>query len=360
MKFARGRTLGEIAEQTHAKLSDAAGASIEITGISTADHAEEGDIVWAETREALKGLSGSPASAAIVPPSAKEAPIPTLTHPLPKLVFGMLLQEFVPSDEGDPSTATIHPEASVDSRAVICGNVKVGARTIVRAGAVLGYGVEIGEDCQIGYNAILNWGCKLGNRVTIHGCAVLGTDGFGYVQKPVDSDPTTFESLKIPHVGKVVVGDDVEIGANVCIDRGLLGPTVIGKGTKIDNLVQIGHNCQIGEHNIIIGLVGFSGSVTTGKNVIAAGQAGIADHSRIGDRTILMAATKVAGEIPPDSKVIGYPPLPRGDFWKYTTSLMDVTLVKKILKAAQQAASFDDFKKGIADLKSIGWTFRKK
>jgi UDP-3-O-[3-hydroxymyristoyl] glucosamine N-acyltransferase len=360
MKFLRARTLGEIADRTHARLSDPAKSDIEIAGIATADRAEEGDIVWAETREAVKGLSSSRASAAIVPPSARELPIPTLIHPLPKLVFGMLLEEFVPNDEGDPATAAIHSEASIDPRAVICGNVKVGARTIVRAGAVLGYGVEIGEDCQIGYNAVLNWGSKLGNRVIVHGCAVLGTDGFGYVQKPLDDDPTTFESLKIPHVGNVVVGDDVEIGANVCIDRGLLGPTVIGKGTKIDNLVQIGHNCQIGEHNILVGLVGFSGSVTTGKNVIAAGQAGIADHSQIGDRTILMAATKGAGEIPPDSKVIGYPPLPRGDFWKYTSSLMDVTLVKKILKAAQKAASFEDFKKEIADLKPLGWTFRKK
>ena len=360
MKFKQPKPLGAIAQATRSKLSDESKGEVPITGIDTVDEAEPGDIVWAETAEAVASLSRSKASAAIVPPTVKHAPVPTLIHPLPKLVFGALLEEFVPIDEGDPKTAEIHPTANVDPRAVICGEVKVGPRSVVKAGAVLGRGVEIGEDCAIGYNSILNWGTQLGNRVIIHGCVVLGTDGFGYVQKPLDNDPTTFESLKIPHVGKVIVEDDVEIGANVCIDRGLLQPTVIGEGTKIDNLVQIGHNCRIGKHNIIVSLAGFSGSVTTGKNVIVAGQAGIADHTKIGDRAILMAATKVGGEVAADSKTIGYPPLPRGDFWKYASSMMDVTHVKKILGALQSSESYGEFREKLKDLKPLGWTFKKK
>jgi UDP-3-O-[3-hydroxymyristoyl] glucosamine N-acyltransferase len=145
MKFSSSKTIGQIAQATRAKLSDETKSKLVITGVNTAEEAEPGDIVWAESAEAIAGLSGSAAAAAIVPPSVKHAPIPTLVHPLPKLVFGMLLREFVPTGEGDPKTAQIHPEAQVDPRAVICGEVKVGARTVVKAGAVLGRGVEIGE-----------------------------------------------------------------------------------------------------------------------------------------------------------------------------------------------------------------------
>ena len=359
MKFEKPKKLGDIARSTGASLTESSNPELLIEGVNTADEAEEGDIVWAETREALEGLSESPATAAIVPPSVGQVAIPALIHPLPKLVFGMLLKEFLPSGEGDPSTSVIDPTARIDPRATVCGQVRVGAGSVVKAGAVLGYGVEIGEGCTIGYNTVLNWGTRLGNRVLIHSSTVLGTDGFGYVQKPLDDDPTTFESLKIPHVGNVIVENDVEIGSNVCIDRGLLQPTVIGEGTKIDNLVQIGHNCRIGPHNILVGLAGFSGSITTGKNVIVAGQAGIADHSRIGDRAVLMAATKVAGKIPPDTHWMGYPPLPRNDFWRFTSSVMDVTLVKKILKAVERSETFEDFKQRMSNLKSIPWPFKK-
>jgi UDP-3-O-[3-hydroxymyristoyl] glucosamine N-acyltransferase len=359
MKFAAPKKLGEIAAAFRVPLQDPSHADILITGINTADSAEEGDIVWAESKEAVQGLASSQAAAALVPSTLKDAPIPVIAHPLPKLLFGKLLEELIPKDEGDVSSSVIDPTAEVDSRAVIRGNVRIGARTQVRAGAVVGHGCVLGEDCVVGYNAILNWGTQVGNRVIVHGGTVLGTDGFGYVQKPVDNDPTTWESLKVPHAGRVVIEDDVEIGANVCIDRGMLSDTVVGKGTKIDNLVQIGHNCRIGPHNILVGLAGLSGSITTGKNVIVAGQAGVADHTHIGDRAILMAATKVAGQVPADSKMMGYPPLPRGDFWKYTSSLMDVTLVKKILKAAANSASFEDFKHELSKLKSIGWTFKK-
>lgn len=359
MKFKQPKQLGDLARTTGSRLGSPAHADLAITGINTAEAAEEGDLVWAESKEAQSGLFESRAAAAIVPPKAEVGAFPALVHPLPKLVFGMLLAEFIPEETDAPETCEIHPEARIDPRAVIRGEVRIGARSRILAGAVIGQGCEIGEDCVVGHNSVLHWGTRLGNRVVVHSCTVLGTDGFGYVQKPVEGDPTTWESLKVPHAGIVVVEDDVEIGSNVCIDRGLLQATVIGRGTKIDNLVQIGHNCRIGPHNIVIGQVGFSGSITTGKNVIAAGQAGIADHTHIGDRVVLMAGVKIAGEVPADSKVVGYPPLSRQDFWRYTSSMMDVTLVKKILKAATDSETYEDFKKVVSALKSPAGWFKK-
>lgn len=359
MKFKTPKTLGEIATATSSRLSDACHAGVMVNGINTADCAEEGDLVWAESKEAIEGLSHSPARAAILPPKTTSDPrFPALLHPLPKLVFGMLLREFIPTGLGDPSSSRIDPTAVIDPRAIIGGGVTIGPRTQVMAGAVIGYGCQIGADCSIGYNAVLNWGTRLADRVIIHSCTVLGTDGFGYVQKPVDGDPTTWESLKVPHAGIVVVEEDVEIGANVCIDRGLLQPTVIGRGTKIDNLVQIGHNCKIGPHNILVGQAGFSGSITTGKNVIAAGQAGIADHTTIGDRAVLMAGVKLAGTVPADSKLIGYPPLDRNVFFRWTTTLQDILWVPRILKAATTSNTFEEFRQKLAEMKPPERWFR--
>jgi len=359
MKFARAKTLGEIARNAGLKAPEGESEHLEITGVNTVDNAELGDIVWAETKQALDLLSDTSAAAAIVSPDVPELPLPCVRHPLPKYIFGSLLQEFLPTDEGDPVTNSIASDVTIDPAAKICGDVAIGARTRVLAGAVVGKGCRISEDCVVGYNVVLNWGVELGNRVTVHSGSIIGTDGFGYVQKPTDEDASVWESLKIPHVGKVLIEDDVEIGAGVCIDRGLLQSTVIGKGTKIDNLVQIGHNCQIGPHNILVGQAGLSGSVTTGKNVIIAGQAGVADHAKIGDRAILMAGTKVLGEIPPDGKMMGYPALPRSDYWKWISALMDVTHIKRILKAAAEAESFDEFKKKISELKPLRWPMKK-
>ncbi len=359
MKFKEAKKLGELAKLPYSELVGEGAENVTVDGVNTADCAEPGDIVWAESKEAIDSLSSSGAAAAIIPSQAKETPIPAIRHPLPKLVFGMLLKEFVPIDEGDGEASEVHPEARVDSAARICGGAKVGAGSVIKAGAVIGRGATVGEGCQVGYNSVIDWGCQLGNRVIVHSGTVIGTDGFGYVQKPCDDDPSTFESLKIPHAGIVIVEDDVEIGSNVCIDRGMLKPTWIGKGTKIDNLVQIAHNCEIGRHNIIISFAGISGSTKTGKNVIMAGQVGVADHTTIGDGAILMAGTKVAGEIQPQAKVIGYPPLPRSDFWKWTSCLMDVTLVKRILKSAQSSSDFEEFKAKMSELKPLGWPFKK-
>ena len=168
----------------------------------------------------------------------------------------------------------------------------VGDRTVIGAGAYIGHESRVGSDCRFYANVSLRERTIVGDRVILHSGVVLGADGFGYEQ-------VNGTHKKIPQVGNVEIGDDVEIGANSAIDRGRFGRTRIGKGTKIDNLVQIGHNCVIGEHCIICGLVGIAGSTIIGDHVTLAGQVGIAGHLTIGDKSIIMAQAGVTKDVPP-------------------------------------------------------------
>jgi UDP-3-O-[3-hydroxymyristoyl] glucosamine N-acyltransferase len=165
---------------------------------------------------------------------------------------------------------------------VIEDNASIGAGTRIEAGAVVGEGVQIGQDCRIYPRAVLYPGTTLGNRVVVHAGAVLGADGFGYVR-----DAATGAYTQFPQQGTLVIEDDVEIGANTTIDRGALRQTRIGRGTKFDNLVHVGHNCEIGEDVILVALTGISGSSTVGNGAVIAGQVGIGDHAHIGPGVIL-------------------------------------------------------------------------
>src|SRR5205823_4358055 len=152
----------------------------------------------------------------------------------------------------------------------------------IGAGSIISEGVEIGEDCEIHPNVTMYPGTRVGNRVIVHAGAVLGSDGFGYVR-----DPASGRHEKFPQIGKLEIEDDVEIGANTTIDRGALETTRIGRGTKIDNLVHVGHNCQIGENVIIAAQAGFSGSITVEDNVIIGGQVGVGEHAHIGEGVMI-------------------------------------------------------------------------
>jgi UDP-3-O-[3-hydroxymyristoyl] glucosamine N-acyltransferase len=173
-------------------------------------------------------------------------------------------------------SAKLGEPISIDPHAAIESNARIGNRTWIGANSVIGPGVEIGEDCKIYPNVTIYSATKLGNRVIVHAGAVLGSDGFGYVR-----DETSGRHEKFPQIGKLEIEDDVEIGANTTIDRGALETTRIGQGTKIDNLVHIGHNCLIGENVIIAAQAGFSGSVVIENNVIIGGQVGVGEHARI-------------------------------------------------------------------------------
>jgi UDP-3-O-[3-hydroxymyristoyl] glucosamine N-acyltransferase len=185
---------------------------------------------------------------------------------------------------------------------VIGPRAQIGHRTRIGASAVIGANVRIGRDCSIGAGVSLMH-ALIGDRVIIHPGARIGQDGFGYVMAPGGH-------VKVPQVGRVIIQDHVEIGASTTIDRGAIKDTVIGEGTKIDNLVQVGHNCRIGRHNLLVSQVGIAGSCTTGDYVTFAGQAGLADHLQVGDRAIIAAQTGVTKNVPADQRVLGTPALP--------------------------------------------------
>lgn len=185
--------------------------------------------------------------------------------------------------------------------AVIQDDVEIGNNVVVYSGVFIGYGVKVGNNVVIMSNVSIYPGTIIGNNVIIHSGSVIGSDGFGYA---------FYKGIyhKIPHSGRVVIEDNVEIGANTCIDRAFVGETVIGKGTKIDNLVQIAHNVRIGQNCVIVSQAGIAGSSTIGNNVIVAGQAGIVDHAIIGDNVVIMAKAGVEDrEVPPNKVLLGIP-----------------------------------------------------
>jgi UDP-3-O-[3-hydroxymyristoyl] glucosamine N-acyltransferase len=218
--------------------------------------------------------------------------------------------EFLP---GIHPSAVISPNAqlgkdvSVQPGAVIEAGALIGDRTLIGANTYIGHGCQIGADCLLYANVTLREYTVLGQRVILHSGVVLGADGFGF-------EKVNGKHQKIPQVGIVEIGDDVEIGANSAIDRARFGKTRIGRGTKIDNLVQIGHNCVIGEDCIICGLVGLAGSTIIGNHVTVAGQVGMAGHLTIGDNSIIMAQAGVTKDVPPGSFMLGAPAVPHREF----------------------------------------------
>ena len=221
---------------------------------------------------------------------------------------------------------SIQPYAVIEERAVI------GDRTVVGAGCFIGSECRVGTDCLLYPQVSLRERTSLGDRVILHGGVVLGADGFGF-------ETVQGERKKIPQVGVVEIGDDVEIGANTAIDRGRFGRTRVGNGTKIDNLVQIGHNCVVGDHCVICGLVGIAGSTIIGNQVTIAGQVGIAGHLTIGDKSIIMAQAGVTKDVPPGSVILGAPAVPHKEFKRVNAAVQRLPeTVAKIHELEQQLA----------------------
>jgi UDP-3-O-[3-hydroxymyristoyl] glucosamine N-acyltransferase len=208
----------------------------------------------------------------------------------------------------------------------------VGDRTVIGAGSYLGHESTVGDDCRLYPRVTFRERVRVGHRVVIHSGVVLGADGFGF-------EFTEDQHKKVPQLGNVEIGDDVEIGANTTIDRARFGTTRIGKGTKIDNLVQIGHNCVIGEHCIICGLVGMAGSTIIGNNVTVAGQVGLAGHLTIGDKSIIMAQAGVTKDVAPGSYMLGAPAVPHKEFKRSTAAFHQLPeFAAKLRELEQQLA----------------------
>ncbi len=283
---------------------------LNITGVSSIEEAMPGDITFISNPKYRSRIASSQASALIVPKEIKEVSTSLLLVENPYYAFAQLLAYFHPAQchaAGIDSRVSmgkgvvIGEGVSIGPFVTLEDGVKIGNQVRIGPGAFVGERSEVGDESLIYPNVTLREGVKVGKRVIIHCGTVVGSDGFGFV-------PHQGRHHKVPQLGGVIVEDDVELGANVTVDRATMGNTVIGRGTKVDNLVQIGHNVQIGEDSILVSQVGISGSTEIGRHVTLAGQVGVAGHLKIGDHVIVGGKSGVTKDISSGETVSGFPP----------------------------------------------------
>jgi UDP-3-O-[3-hydroxymyristoyl] glucosamine N-acyltransferase len=283
-----------------------------LMGFAQADQSKPGDVTFAETEAYFSAATQSKASAIIVSGEFACADKVLIRVTNARIAFAKALEIFFPEPAfaaGVHPTAVIAPDAQVDASAHVGPHCVIGARSRIGARTVLITGVSVAGDCVIGDdgmifpNVTVYSRTEMGNRVRIHAGTVIGSDGFGYV---FDAG----RHRKILQVGNVIIGDDVELGANVTVDRGALGPTIIGTGAKIDNLVQIAHNVKVGEHSIIVAQTAIAGSTQLGRYNVIGGQVGISGHLKMGDRITVAAQSGVMHEIPDGETWFGTPAQP--------------------------------------------------
>ena len=318
--------LADLAGRCGARLGSGADPDRLIHDVGSVDTATANEIIFFADHAYVVAVAASKCGACIT--TEELAPrVPScgvLIADDPRAAFAEIAAQFYPETLATPpqseaiaADAVVGEGAVVGHGAVIGSRTVIGARTRIGANAVVGPGVIIGENCKIGANTTLAY-CLVGHRVIIHPGVQVGQDGFGFV-------PTPAGHKKIPQLGRVVIHDDVEIGANCTIDRGTAGDTVIGEGTKIDNLVQIGHNVEIGARCIFVAQAGVAGSCQIGSGVMIGGQVGIADHVKIADGAQIAAKSGIMRDIGPGEVVMGYPARPIRQFWREIAALSRLT-----------------------------------
>ncbi|HEY8565244.1 MAG TPA: UDP-3-O-(3-hydroxymyristoyl)glucosamine N-acyltransferase [Beijerinckiaceae bacterium] len=337
-------TLAEIARIAGASLPEGADPERRLANVAPLESARPDDLAYMDNPKYAEALAATRAGACLVSRRfAGRLPADTvpLVCPEPYKAYGAVLARFYPSAMRPTSgfdavgvspgsfvhaTARLEPGVTVDPGAVIGPGAEIGAGTVIGANAVIGPQVRIGRDCAIGPTATVLH-ALVGNRAVIHPGVRIGQDGFGYAMGPGGH-------RKVPQVGRVIIQDDVEIGANTTIDRGASRDTVIGEGTKIDNLVQIGHNVVIGRHCVIVAQVGISGSTTLEDYVALGGQAGVIGHVRIGAGAQIAASSNVSTDVPPGVRWGGTPAKPVREWFR------EITAVKTL--ASRRGAAKDD------------------
>jgi UDP-3-O-[3-hydroxymyristoyl] glucosamine N-acyltransferase len=323
-------SIDALAALSGARLADPAHRARLIEDVAPLETAGPGEVTFLNNRKYTDAFVASRAGAAFATEAmAARAPagMAVLITPEPYKAFARAVQAFYPAEPivpGRAPSAVIDPTASVPANCAVAANVvieagvRLGARCSIGANSVIGAGVELGDDCQIAANVTLSH-CLIGARVVLHPGVRIGQAGFGFA-------PDVGAAVKIPQLGRVIIGDDVDIGANTTIDRGSGHDTVIGPGSMIDNLVQIGHNVVLGRGCILAGQVGISGSTKLGDYVMIGGKAGFAGHLNIGSGARIGAHAGVMRDVEPGQTVIGAPAVPAVAFWR------QVAMIQRLAK----------------------------
>ncbi len=330
-------TLNQLAQLVGGRLlCPSAGAELPINGAAALADVGEGQITLIDSIERTDSLSETTASAAIVPEGALATALPAIAVADVHQAFSAIIHHFRPSRTGSKigisPTALVSPSAKIADDVEIHHGATIGDDVEIAAGSTIHAGVHVMAGCKIGQDVTLFPGVTLyqetviGDRSIIHASATLGAYGFGY--RLVEGRHTLASQL-----GHAELGADVEVGANSTIDRGTYGPTIIGEGTKIDNLVMIAHNCRIGRHNMICSQVGIAGSTTTGDYVVIAGQVGVRDHVHIGDQATLGAMAGIINDVPAGGTYIGIPATPEREQKIKQASFSKLPEMRRQLKA---------------------------
>lgn len=303
-----------------------------ISGVASLEDAGPRDITFLSDKKYSRLLSSTKAGAVILrDPADAPSGLNVIVSRNPQLAFAKLIALFRPDEHPGPGRhpkAEIHPGAeigegaSIQAFVVIEEGAKIGGRAVLYPGVYVGRNAEVGPDCVLFPGVVVREGCKVGSRVIVHSNTVIGSDGFGYAKDGA-------KSVKIPQKGIVRVGDDVELGACVTIDRASLGETVIGRGAKIDNLVQIAHNVKIGEDAVIVAQTGIAGSTRIGDRVVLGGQVGVVGHIEIGDDTMIGAKSGVTNNVPTKTVYSGIPAIPHGEWLRAHAVLPKLPELKK-------------------------------
>jgi UDP-3-O-[3-hydroxymyristoyl] glucosamine N-acyltransferase len=312
------------------------GADPEITGAAPLDRAGPADLSLLAAPRYTAEAADTKAGAVLVPATLANRlrrDTARILVPDPHRALAVLLPLLYPPDRTNPgihATASIADEVelgadiTVGAYAVIGAGSRIGARSVISAHVVVGRRCRIGDDAYLHPHVTLYDGTEIGERSILHSGVRLGVDGFGY-------SSSSAGHVKVPHVGRCIVGDDVEIGANTTVDRGSIGDTIIGNGCKIDNLVQVGHNVRLGEHCIVVSQAGISGSTRTGRFVTLGGQAGIKGHLTIGDGATVAAQAGVFGDVPAGATYSGYPARPHKESLRAQASVFRLPALSRRL-----------------------------
>jgi UDP-3-O-[3-hydroxymyristoyl] glucosamine N-acyltransferase len=336
-------TVTELAALVGGQLFSGADGTALIKGAAGLAEAMPGDLTFCTSAKYLPALRSSKATAALVPMDfAETIGVICIRCENPGDAFAVFLRQIAPPPVVFPPG--LHPTAvigqnvklgegvSVQPYAVIEDGAQIGDRTVIGAHGYIGHGAKIGVDCHLKARVTVGERCVLGDRVLLHSGVVLGADGFGYEFRDG-------KHVKVPQTGIVQIDDDVEIGANSCVDRARFGKTWIQAGTKIDNVVQVGHNVIVGKHSILCAHVGIAGSVKIGNYVTLAGQSGVAGHLEIGDHVVCAGGAGVTKSLPAKEMYMGYPAVPAKEFREHNARVRNLERLKRRVSALEQILS---------------------